>query len=324
MYQGKGLMIDSECHLKSQPKIVILLCTFNGERFLEELLDSLENQTYTNWEVWAADDESQDKTASILQSYKERWPAGRLSIHIGPRQGFVANFLSAVCRVKTEAEYYAFSDQDDIWEKDKLERAVRWMQGVPNQQLPALYCSRTKLIDSNNQEIGLSPLFPRPPSFANALMQNIGGGNTMVFNRAARILLHEAGDDVPVATHDWWVYMVVAGCGGVVHYDQHPALRYRQHSGNIVGMNSNWLARLNRVRMYWKGCFRRWSDNNIIALRRLEHKLTPENKRTLDAFSQSRELGLVGRLIQLRTSGLYRQTWWGNLGLYAAVVFKKI
>jgi glycosyltransferase involved in cell wall biosynthesis len=306
-----------------EPKIAILLCTYHGQHYLAEQLDSFAAQSHPNWEVWASDDGSEDDTHAILEAYQQKWPADRLSIHFGPAEGFAANFLSLTCKASIEADYYAYSDQDDVWETDKLERAVRWLETVsPN--IPALYCSRTRLVDAENNVIGLSPLFSKPPSFANALMQNIGGGNTMVFNNAARALLREAGEDTPVITHDWWAYMLVTGCGGKVFYDSYPSLRYRQHDGNLVGMNTTWAARFKRMRMLWEGRFRSWNDSNIAGLRKLQHKLTPENRETLDRFANARQMSLIPRLIHLKRSGIYRQTLFGNLGLIAAAIFGKI
>ena len=233
-------------------RVAILLCTYHGQHYLGEQLDSFAAQTYENWEVWASDDGSKDDTHAILEDYKSRWDAGRLSIHFGPAEGFAANFLSLTCNASINADFYAYSDQDDVWEADKLARAVQWLESV-SADVPALYCSRTRSVDADNNEIGLSPLFAKAPSFANALMQNIGGGNTMVFNNAAREILREAGANKSVITHDWWAYMVVAGCGGCVFYDSKPTLRYRQHSGNLVGTNANWAARLRRVRMLFQG-----------------------------------------------------------------------
>ena len=305
------------------PKVAILLCTYHGQHYLAEQLDSFQAQSHSNWEVWASDDGSEDDTHAILEAYQQKWPTGRLSIHFGPAEGFAANFLSLTCKANIEADYYAYSDQDDVWESDKLERAVRWLETVfPN--IPALYCSRTRLVDAENNEIGLSPLFSKPPSFANALMQNIGGGNTMVFNNAARALLREAGEATPVITHDWWAYMVVTGCGGKVFYDSYPSLRYRQHDGNLVGMNTTWAARFKRIRMLWEGRFRNWNDSNIAGLRKLQQKLTPENRETLERFANARQMSLVPRLLHLRRSGIYRQTLFGNLGLVAAAIFGKI
>lgn len=309
--------------LAAASRVAILLCTYRGQRYLAEQLDSFAAQSHTNWEVWASDDGSEDDTHSILDAYKKRWGVGRLSIHLGPAEGFAANFLSLTCNASINAEFYAYSDQDDVWEADKLSRAVRWLESLPA-NIPALYCSRTRLVDSDNNEIGVSPLFTKPPSFANALMQNIGGGNTMVFNKAARKLLREAGENKSVITHDWWVYMVVTGCGGLVFYDSKPTLRYRQHGGNLVGTNANWAARLKRARMVFQGRFKCWNDRNISALLTLEHRLTPENREVLRRFSRARGMSLIPRLIQLKRSGIYRQTLLGNISLVVAAILGKI
>lgn len=305
------------------PKVAILLCTFHGRHYLADQLESFLAQTHPNWEVWASDDGSQDDTHTILDAYKSKWASGRLSIHFGPAEGFAANFLSLTCKASIQADYYAYSDQDDIWEADKLQRAINCLQTVPR-DVPALYCSRTRVVDANNNDIGLSPLFKKEPSFGNALMQNIGGGNTMVFNNAARELLQKTGEDNGVVSHDWWAYIVVSGCGGKVFYDAYPSLRYRQHGGNLVGVNATWSARLARVRMMCQGRFRNWNDSNIEALQHLRCSLTLENQEILDRFSEARHLGLISRLIGLKRSGIYRQTLLGNLGLIAAATFKKI
>ena len=146
----------------------------------------------------------------------------------------------------------------------------------------------------------------------------------MVFNNAARKLLREAGEDTPVITHDWWAYLVVTGCGGTVFYDSYPSLRYRQHDDNLVGMNATWAARFKRILMLWEGHIKNWSDSNIIGLRKLQHRLTPENRKTLELFANARQMGLIPRLIHLKRSGIYRQTLFGNLGLIASAIFGKI
>lgn len=307
----------------AMPKVAILLCTLHGQTFLADQLDSIERQTYQNWELWASDDGSADGTQAILRRYKENWGGSRLSICSGPSEGFVSNFLSLTCKADIQAEYFAFADQDDIWEDDKLGRAVDWLRTVP-EDVPALYCSRTRLVDEENRDLGLSPLFTKPPAFANALIQNIGGGNTMVFNQAARQLLCQAGQNIEVVSHDSWAYMVVTGCGGVVKYDAYPSLRYRQHGSNLVGTNSTWAARWVRMRMLWQGYLRTWNDRHLVALQRLQSSLTPESRQTLDLLARSRQRALLPRLIGLKKSGIYRQTLLGNLGLLAAAIFKKI
>jgi len=304
------------------PKVAILLGTYRGQQYLAEQLNSFATQTHSNWEVWASDDGSTDDTLAILERFKAEWPGGRLSIHAGPAKGFVSNFLALTCNTSIKADYYAYSDQDDIWECDKLERALQWIESVPA-HIPALYCARTRLVDSHNREVGLSPLFGNP-RFANALVQSIAGGNTMVFNNAARELLQQAGAQLPVVFHDWWAYLAVTGCGGKVFYDLVPTLRYRQHEANVVGVNASWGARFQRLRKLWQGQHRQWNADNIAALRKLENQLTPENREILNHFASAREKSLIPRLVHLGRSGVSRQTRLGNIGLIAAAIFNKL
>ena len=316
--------LQSGVHAEAQPpKVAVLMCTMQGQRFLAQQLNSIATQSHPNWEIWASDDGSDDHTHSILEYYQEHWGEDRLSIHAGPAEGSTANFLWLTCRADIDTEFFAYADQDDIWESDKLERAMKWLQTVPR-HIPALYGSRTQLVDERNQYMGYSPLFTRSPSFENALVQNVAGGNTMVFNRAARDLLRRAGDQVQVVAHDWWAYMVITGCGGRVHYDAYPTVRYRQHDDNQVGANISWGARLVRLRLLLKGRFRKWTDENIRALQSIRPLLADESRAVLDEFERSRNGQLLRRLAGIWNSGVYRQTLLGNLGLIAASLLRKI
>jgi len=305
------------------PKVAILLCTYHGQHFLADQLDSFAAQTHANWQVCASDDGSLDDTHAILAQYQQQWGEKRLSLHAGPAQGFAANFLSLSCDTGIEADYYAYSDQDDIWEADKMQRALNWLAGVAP-DVPALYCSRALLVDVDNQPIGASPLFTQAPSFANSLVQSIGGGNTMVFNNALRKLLIEAGKDVQIISHDCWAYMVATGCGGKVFYDACPSLRYRQHEANLVGTNRSWRARYSRLQRLCNGWFRSWNDRNIASLQRLRHRLTPENRRILDDFAKARQSWLIPRLWLMKRSGIHRQSLGGNIAFCVAAIFNKI
>lgn len=305
------------------PRVAILMCTYHGQHYLADQLDSFDAQTHANWQVWVSDDGSQDDTHVILEQYQRRWGRDRLTVHTGPGAGFAANFLSLSCRTDIDADYYAYSDQDDIWEADKLERAVSWLSTFPP-EVPALYCTRTRLVDEQNRDIGFSPLFTKPASFANALMQNLGGGNTMVFNAAARELLLSASEDIDVVTHDWWLYLLVTGCGGHVRYDTYPSLRYRQHDGNVVGMNANWSARLMRIRMLWEGRFRTYNDQHLHAIEPVRHRLTPDSLARLELVERARQRWLLPRLYGFWRSGVHRQTLLGNIGLLVAAIFNKI
>ena len=304
-------------------KVAILLCTLHGQHYLEEQLQSVSRQTFSDWEVFASDDGSEDDTRALLLHYQAMWPHGKLTIHSGPAEGFAANFLSLICNAGIKADYYAFADQDDVWEPNKLERAVAWLNTVPK-DVPALYGSRTLLVDANNQVLGLSPLFCKPPCFANALMQNIAGGNTMVFNNAARSLLQGAGDKIDVVVHDWWLYLVVSGCGGRVFYDAHPTVRYRQHDQNAVGLDTGWRARVRRIQLSFNGRFIGWTNRNIAALDRITTTLTPENQRKLELLKTARRCWLLPRLWVFWRAGIHRQSTLSNIGLFLAAIFNKI
>ena len=305
------------------PSVAILLCTLRGHEYLRQQLDSIVGQTHPAWAVWVSDDGSDHSTHAILDEYQARLGNSRFTILRGPAQGFAANFLSLACNTSIAADYFAYADQDDIWEPDKLARALQSLGGIPA-EVAALYCARTRKVDADNQELGLSELWTSPPSFANALVQSIASGNTMVFNRAARDLLAVAGPKIEVAAHDWWTYQLVSGSGGRVFYDGKPTVRYRQHRANLIGTNGTWSARLQRARMLLRGRFGKWSQMNIAALEAMRSHLTAENQDRLDEFSRSRRGGLFARMAAFRRSGVYRQTWLGNLGLVAAVILKKL
>ena len=322
IHPGAGMSSDASPTSQAK-RVAILLCTYNGSRFLEEQLASIAAQVHSNWTLVASDDGSTDATLAILKAWGMTLPTPRLAVVQGPARGFVANFLSFITKPSIAADYYAFADQDDIWEADKLSRAVAWL-GTVESSVPALYCARTRLVDSDNREIGLSPLFAKKPSFANALVQSIAGGNTMVFNEATRRLLADAGVTAGVVSHDWWLYLMVTGCGGHMHYDQRPTLRYRQHADNLVGANDHWRAQFDRVRKLFRGRFRTWCDQHVRALETSALRLTLENRRTLQIFAIARQQGLVQRLAGFLRCGIHRQTPLGNLGLLAAAIFKKI
>jgi glycosyltransferase involved in cell wall biosynthesis len=315
--------IEGARRRRSGPTVTILLCTLNGERFLAQQLASLESQTFKNWRLIASDDGSSDRTKSILLAFQRYSEPGKVEIIDGPRRGAPANFLFQACAENLASEYYAFCDQDDLWEADKLSRAINVLeQGDPG--ILAFYGSRTRLIDEDGNEIGFSPLFRKKPEFRSALVQSIAGGNTMVFNQKARELVVFCGADVDVPSHDWWLYQVTSACGGEVHHDAYPSVRYRQHAQNVIGANMGWTARMRRLHMLQQGRLRRWEDLNVAGLTRLRPRMTAENRRIFGLFCKARHEPFLPRATLFAKAGVYRQTFLGNLGLIAAVVLNKI
>ncbi|MCV2875535.1 glycosyltransferase [Rhodobacteraceae bacterium XHP0102] len=308
----------------TQSRVAVILGYFDGQPFIGEQLQSIIKQTHSALHIYLCDDKS-EPCFSLDGLQLDQDSLSKISVGVRPHNiGFTNNFLNALASISDEFEYFAFSDQDDVWHEDKLERAIAALEKAPSEQ-PALYCARTEIADATCEHtLGYSPLFDKPPSFANALVQNIGGGSTMVFNRAARDLILEATQHASVVSHDWWCYQVVTGAGGHVIYDSEPCLKYRQHDHNLVGANTSWRARLLRIRGLLRGRFREWNDINLAALSAHKHLLTKSNQRVLDDFVEARQSSLIKRLFLFKRSGIYRQTLFGNLGLLLGVFLNKV
>jgi glycosyltransferase involved in cell wall biosynthesis len=305
------------------PLVVILMGTMNGARFLPEQLDSLQAQTHQNWFLIASDDGSTDDTLRILKAYQAKWPAGKLIIKEGPKQGFCVNFLSMACDPNIKADFYAFCDQDDVWLPAKLDVALQNIAQNQEENVPYVYGGRTTYVNENLKKIGCSPLFAFPRTFRNALIQSIAGGNTMVFNQSAKIALEKVGL-VQHPSHDWWIYQLITGVGGEVFYDSIPQVLYRQHKNALVGGNNSFLARVERISMVFKGEFRRWSDQNIAILSAAQPLLTHGSRETLELFKKMRNARLKDRFRLMEVAGLYRQTWRGTISLVLAALLRKI
>lgn len=302
--------------------VTILMATFNGERFLAEQLDSFAAQTFQDWCLVVSDDGSTDGTMAILRDYQARWGEARMQIRTGPRIDFRRNFLSMMCDPSIRSEYYAFSDQDDVWLPEKLAVAVAHLSsqdgGVPN-----AYGGRTIYVDINLKELELSPRFCYPRSFRNAIVQSIAGGNTIVFNNASKTLLERAGVQ-QIISHDWWTYQLVEGAGGRFFFDLDPYVLYRQHPGALVGANTSLRATWVRFVMLLKGKFKVWNTINSVSLLNVGHLLLPQNIDIVTEFLRLREGNIIQRMRIISVIALFRQGWHGNLSLLVAVVLKKI
>ncbi|MFZ3154701.1 glycosyltransferase family 2 protein [Pseudomonas sp.] len=305
-----------------QPRVVILMATYNGGRYLDEQLRSIALQTYRNWLIVVSDDGSSDITLETVERCRRRFGDQRVRLLKGPGRGFAANFLSLCCEPSIDAEFFAFCDQDDIWRPHHLERALAWLQDIPAER-PALHCGRTNLIGDSGLSFGASPIFGKPPTFHNALVQSLAGGNTMVFNAAARNLLLEAGPQA-IVSHDWWVYMLVSGAGGQICYTTEPSVDYRQHGGNLIGANTGWRDRQHRIKRMLAGHFKGWNELNLAALEQCQALLTEPHRQVMHRFAEARRAHLPRRCLGVLRSGVYRQTWLGNLGLAAATLLGKL
>ena len=204
------------------PKVAVVLSTYNGERYLEQQLDSILGQDHENLHIFIRDDGSTDGTLDILERYEER---DQITLIRGENIGVTGSFLECVKKVPQDVPYIALSDQDDVWHLDKIARAVDQLKGVDS-QTPALYCSERNYCDADLSDPVASRLNRKGNSFALSLFDNVCPGNTIVMNRflADRLLQCDADD---MYYHDWWLELL-ATCFGQVIYDPEPTVEYRR------------------------------------------------------------------------------------------------
>jgi glycosyltransferase involved in cell wall biosynthesis len=316
------MTLDQRAGNEGAGKLAVLLATYNGARFLDAQLRSVVSQDWPAIDVIASDDSSTDNTLELLASWRAIWNKGAFTIASGPRRGFAGNFRRLLAEFDVDADYVAFCDQDDIWLSDKTRVAIAAIDEHGSR--PALYCARTLVTDVDDRPVSFSTLFRKTPDFANALVQSIGGGNTMVMNRAAYDLLREAARRTDFVSHDWFAYLIVAGAGGKVIYSETPHVRYRQHGANLIGSNLGFRARISRARFALSGRYVGWNNLNMSALAACRDLLTPDAVAKFDHFRKARHGHMPSRLLNLWRSGVYRQTAIGQVSLYLAGLLGKL
>jgi glycosyltransferase involved in cell wall biosynthesis len=217
-------------------RVVVLMSTYNGLRFVDEQLDSILSQLPAAGRLIVRDDGSTDGTADRIEGRHDR----RITLVRGSNLGFSRSFLTLVADAPRDADMVMFSDQDDVWMQDKIARAwdhLRMMGDVP-----ALYGSAQMLVDERLRPLQPTRPWPRGPSLHSALTENIITGCTAAFNRPALHILQRAGVPQRVHLHDWWVYLVISAFGRVV-WDDRPSIFYRQHAQNQIGHGAGWWGR---------------------------------------------------------------------------------
>ncbi len=230
-------------------KVVVLMSTYNGEKYIREQLDSILNQTIANQvQIYIRDDGSGDSTISIIEEYIAA--GADIILDKAENIGVIASFFELITTAP-EADYYSFADQDDVWLEKKLEVAVEKLSCQEQRcgkDMPILYCGDTNLVDGELNLIKRESKNPRP-SFGNALVENICTGCTAVINRA---LLEKIRDNIPdtskIIMHDWWLYLIAEAYGMTI-YDNEPHMYYRQHGNNEWGAKtSRWAVAKHRLK----------------------------------------------------------------------------
>ncbi|NLH38783.1 MAG: glycosyltransferase family 2 protein [Elusimicrobia bacterium] len=222
------------------PEVEILMATYNGERYISEQLDSILNQTYNNWHLTVRDDGSSDDTVNILKKYLLIHPE-KISIietnnkNLGPCDNF------ALLLEKSKADYIMFSDQDDVWLRNKIEISIKKMLEIeatyPNKPIVVhtdLIVADSKLNTISESMLRYHRLYSKISCPLELLLMNNITGCTMCINKKAR----EISIPIPknAFMHDLWIGVKTMQKGGKICFIDLPLVKYRQHTSNYAGV----------------------------------------------------------------------------------------
>lgn len=266
-------------------KVLVLLSSYNGEKYLNTQLDSILCQKNVEVFILIRDDGSLDNTTEILREYAKN---DNIQIQLEKNIGCVPSFFELIEAAGLEYDYYAFSDQDDYWDDNKLNIACEYLEKY---DVPAVYSSNTRLVDENLNLIKIEKHIPKC-TLGSAIVKNYATGCTMVFNKKLMKFLKQ-GTPCGVPYHDWWVNLVAIAVGGISVHDTLAHISYRQHSNNINGGNKSvinkWSTRLNKF-------INKKYGRDIMASQLLEiysNKISPELKKILYKMSKNQKMKII-------------------------------
>lgn len=237
------MSVSTRAHL---PRVYVMMATYNGEKYVTEQIESILHQEGVEITLRICDDGSSDGTMGIVERLCARNPnidVTRNKVNLGVGK----NFMQMVYEVRVEDhDYFAFSDQDDVWLPNKMAVAVREVERkardsdartVPGYGTPVLYCSDITNVDADlsNPRRELQSIRPSLANRGNPLVRNWYAGCTMVFNPGMVRLARQYEADQFFRIHDAWMFLIAFYCANVT-VDLRSALILRRISGsNQVG-----------------------------------------------------------------------------------------
>lgn len=235
------------------PHVAVLLAAYNGMSWIEEQLASILAQSNVQVSVFISVDPSTDSTESWCADYALTHPNVTLLLPAGPFKGAARNFFRLVRDVDFSPYHFvSFSDQDDIWYPDKLERAIAKLRsddidGYSSNVVAFWPNGRRMLVDKAQPQVQWDHLF-----------EAAGPGCTYVLKPALaagfkRLIVDEWERVQEVALHDWFCYAYARSHGFKWLIDPVPGMDYRQHADNQVGVNAGLAQSMVRLRKMWQG-----------------------------------------------------------------------
>lgn len=216
--------------------VAILMSTYNGEKYLKEQIDSILTQKDVDITLIIRDDGSSDRTVEIIEEYlKEHF---NIKLIKGENIGVGNSFMQLVYDTEDSFDYYAFSDQDDIWNENKISIAIKELK---KHETALLYASNQELIGKKGESLGLR--YPKDyimhVELESEFQTNEISGCTFVFCKQLKKLLCEkkrrpSAELLNNRIHDVWVAVVASLYDGII-YDNEAHIKYRQHDNNVVG-----------------------------------------------------------------------------------------
>lgn len=212
------------------PKVSIVLCSYNGEQYLSEQIESILDQSYKDFELIICDDQSSDNSFNIINDFAKK--DARIKAYSNSNNlGYVKNFEKGISFAK--GDYIALSDQDDVWALDKIEKLL---ENIKNHVL--IYCN-SSFVNSDLKPTGKAMSSKKEmittDNPLNLCLLNCVSGHALLFKKELTPHLFPFPKLVP---HDWWIAFIATIHGGIVYLDE-PLIKYRIHQDNALALNKN-------------------------------------------------------------------------------------
>lgn len=301
----------------SEPSVGVMLATYNGAMFVDEQIASILGQHGVVATIYVRDDGSSDGTHDIVRSWSDNHPGRVVLLDDAPRRFGTAsgNFFSMLADVRgLPHAYFAFSDQDDIWLPEKLQRAV----GRLKESGASGYASNlTAFSEARGAEWTMAKAGPQKRF--DHLFQAASAGCTYVFDqKAAELIAMRIGrvddQDWWGVSHDWLCYSICRSHGLSWVIDDWSGIRYRQHEQNFFGAHSGVKGALKRLSLMREG----WYRGTVVRNRRF---LDPDNMAEQPVLDRMARLNVGDRLwLAAHVRNLRREPK-AQLALAAALLF---
>ena len=227
-------------------KVLVMLSAYNGEKYIRQQIDSILQQQGVAVTLMIRDDGSKDSTPQIITAFSEQ--DSRVKIETGQNKGFRCSFYDMLLNSSDEYDYYAFSDQDDVWKPEKLYRAVEMLEKDSSKL--KLYASALNVVNQDLDPMYVNEFKGIRINYGSALSRQRLAGCTMVFNRALVQLYkkfritEEMGN---LFSHDAAVYYICLACGGSVIFDKNSYINFRRHQGTVTEHGKGFMKRVSSV-----------------------------------------------------------------------------